>query len=89
MSPENHVRTRVIVGSMNMGYDILLYIYPTLPESKLSNSQPFRPKCAPIPLGRATDYARMSNTAQSIEAAVHILNNSQQRRIFLSLFHPP
>ena len=32
MYPENPERTRVIVSSMNMGYDI----YPTLPGIKLT-----------------------------------------------------
>ena len=47
MYPENPEGTRVIVGSMNMGYDM----NPTLPGIELTTY--FRPKCAPIPLGHS------------------------------------
>ena len=46
MYPENLEGTHVIVGSMNMGYDI----YLTLPGIELTTCS-VRPKCAPIPLG--------------------------------------
>ena len=47
MYPENPKGTQVIVGSMNMGYDII-YISNT---AKNQTHNLFRPKCGPIPLG--------------------------------------
>ena len=48
MYPENPEGTQVIVGFMNMGYDI----YPTLTGIELTTYS-VRPKCAPIPLGHS------------------------------------
>ena len=44
MYPENLEGTRVIVGSMNMGYDIF-------DTARNRTHNLFRPKCVPIPLG--------------------------------------
>ena len=45
MYPENPEGTQVIVGSMNMGY------ISDIARNRTHN--PFRPKCAPIPLGHS------------------------------------
>ena len=48
MHQENLEETQVIVGSMNMGYDI----YPALSARNRTHNL-FCPKCGPIPLGHS------------------------------------
>ena len=50
MYPENPEETQVIIGSMNMGYDIISYIA----QNRTHNL--FCPKNEPIPLGQSDGH---------------------------------
>ena len=65
MCPENPEGTQVIVGSMNMGYDI----YPTLPGIRTHCL--FHPKCLPISLGHSDSHIQVHFVVFIVIFATH------------------